>query len=48
MNRIDACWASLVAQWLRIRLPMPEMQVHFLVWEDPICLGATKSMSLNY
>ena len=33
---------SLVAQWLRIRLPMQGIQVRVLVWEDPTCSGATK------
>ena len=27
--------ASLVAQWLRIRLPMQGTRVRALVWEDP-------------
>ena len=35
-------WASLVAQCLRIRLPVQGMQVPALVWEDPTCHGATK------
>ena len=29
---------SLVAQWLRIRLPMQGTSVRALVWEDPTCL----------
>ena len=33
--------ASLVAQWLRIRLPMHETRVRAPVWEDPTCRGAT-------
>ena len=37
--------ASLVAQWLRIHLPM---QVWSLVWEDPTYLGATKPKHHNY
>ena len=28
-------WASLVAQWLRICLPMQGTRVRALVWEDP-------------
>ena len=40
--------ASLVAQWLRIRLPMQETQVRSLVREDPTCHGATEPMSHNY
>ena len=40
--------ASLVAQWLRIRLPMQGTWVRALVWEDPTCHGATKPVSHNY
>ncbi|KAJ8782722.1 hypothetical protein J1605_009921 [Eschrichtius robustus] len=40
--------ASLVAQWLRIRLPMQGTRVRALVWEDPTCHGATKPMRHNY
>ena len=40
--------ASLVAQWLRIRLKMQGTQVRSLVREDPICRGATKPMRHNY
>ena len=32
-------WVSLVAQWLRICLPMQGTQVRALVWEDPTCLA---------
>ena len=39
---------SLVAQWLRIRLPMQGTQVRALVWEDPTCRGATQSVHHNY
>ena len=39
---------SLVAQWLRIRLPMQGTQVRALVPEDPTCTGATKLMRPNY
>ena len=41
-------WASLVAQWLRIRLPMQGTWVRALVWEDPTCRGATRLVSHNY
>ena len=41
-------WASLVAQWLRIRLPMQETQVRALAREDPTCRGAIKPMCHNY
>ena len=39
---------SLVAQSLRIRLPMQGTWVWSLVWEDPTCCGATKPMCHNY
>ncbi|XP_029090561.1 C-terminal-binding protein 1 [Monodon monoceros] len=34
--------ASLVAQWLRVCLPMQGTQVRALVWEDPTCCGADR------
>ena len=40
-------WASLVAQWLRICLPMQGTRVRALVWEDPTCRGATRPVSHN-
>ena len=39
---------SLVAQWLRICLPMQLTRVRALVWEDPTCRGATSPMRHNY
>ena len=39
---------SLVAQWLRIHLPMQGTRVRALVREDPTCLGATKPVRHNY
>ena len=39
---------SLVAQWLRICLPMQGTQVRSLVWADPTCHGAIKPMRHNY
>ena len=42
------CWASLVAQWLRICLPMQGTRGRALVWEDPTCRRATRSVSHNY
>ena len=39
--------ASLVAQWLRICLPMQGTRVRALVWEDPTCHGAAGPMSRN-
>ena len=40
--------ASLVAQWLRIYLPMQGTRVRALVWEDPTCRGAAGPVSHNY
>ena len=40
--------ASLVAQWLKICLPMQGTRVRALVWEDPTCRGATGPVSHNY
>ena len=40
--------ASLVAQWLRICLPIQGTRVRALVWEDPTCRGATGPVSHSY
>ena len=40
--------ASLVAQWLRICLPMQGTRVQGLVREDPTCRGATGPVSHSY
>ena len=40
--------AFLVAQWLRICLPMQGTRVRAPVWEDPTCRGATRPVSHNY
>ena len=40
--------ASLVAQWLRVCLPMQGTRVRALVWEDPTCHGATRPVSHDY
>ena len=40
--------ASLVVQWLRIRLPMQGTRVRALVQEDPTCHRATKPVCHNY
>ncbi|KAJ8778147.1 hypothetical protein J1605_013863 [Eschrichtius robustus] len=40
--------APLVAQWLRIHLPMQGTRVRALVREDPTCRGATKPVCHNY
>ena len=39
---------SLVAQWLRIHLPMQGTQVQYLVRENSTCRGATKPVRHNY
>ena len=45
----DQWWGtSLVAQCLRIRLPMQGTRVRALVREDPTCHGATKPVRHNY
>ena len=46
--KIHHLGASLVAQWLRICLPMQGTWVRALVWEDPTCRGATRPVSHNY
>ena len=38
---------SLVAEWLKIRLPMQGTWVQSLVWEDSTCRGATKPVSCS-
>ena len=44
----NALRASLMAQRLRICLPMQETRVWSLVWEDPTCCRATKPVHHNY
>ena len=39
---------SVVAQWLRIHLPMQGTRIRALLWEDPTCCGATKPVRHNY
>ena len=41
-------WASLVAPWLGVCLPMQGTRVRALVWEDHACCGATGPVSHNY
>ena len=43
----DQLRASLVAQWLRVCLPVQGTRVRALVWEDPTCCGATGPVSHN-
>ena len=38
---------SLVAQWVRIHLPIQGVRVRALVWEDPTCHRATKPVGHN-
>ena len=49
-KRAQELWlgASLVAQWIRICLPIQETWVWSLVQEDPICHGITKPMRHHY
>ena len=47
-NRIAYFRASLVAQWLRICLPVQRTRVRALVWEDPTCRGAARPVSHSY
>ena len=47
-TKINVTGISLVAQWLRICLPMQGTRVWALVWEDPTCHGATKPVRHNY
>ena len=46
ITRLDG--TCLVAQWLRIRLPVQGTQVRALVQEDPTCCRATKPVRHNY
>ena len=46
--KVLAIRASLVAQWLRIFMPMQGTWVRALVWEDPTCRGAAGPVSHNY
>ncbi|KAJ8782248.1 hypothetical protein J1605_010227 [Eschrichtius robustus] len=46
--RIKSPRASLMVQWLRIRLPTQETSVRALVQEDPTCCGATKPTRHSY
>ena len=45
---ISICATSLVAQWLRICLPMQGTRVWALAQEDPTCHGAIKPLCHNY
>ena len=48
-NTINTCrGTSLVVQGLGICLPMPGSRISLLVWEDPICWGATKPTHRSY
>ena len=47
-SKSSSLGASLVAQWLRICLPMQGTRVRALVWEDPTCRGAAGPVSHNY
>ena len=47
-SRLTGLGTSLVAQWLRIRLPVQGTRVWSLVQEDPTCRRATNPASHNY
>jgi len=42
-NNNRSIWASLMAQWWRIHLPMKETKVRSLVQEDPTCRAKMKT-----
>ena len=46
--KINVLGTSLVAQWLRIHLPIQATRVRPLVRGDPTCHGATNSVRHNY
>ena len=48
MVKTPCFWASLVAQWLRICLPIQGTRVRALVWEDPTYHRASKPVCHNY
>ena len=48
ISRIYRDGTSLVAQWLRVCLPVQGTRVQALVREDPACRRATKPMCHNY
>ena len=49
LEKYSAFGTCLVVQWLGIHLPMQDWtRVQSLVWEDPTCCGATKSVHHNY
>ena len=47
-NKNPVIGTSLVAQGLRICLPMQGTRVRALVWEDPTCHEATGPVSHSY
>ena len=47
-NQNSSARASLVAQWLRVCLPMQGTRVRALVWEEPTYRGATRPVSHSY
>ena len=48
MSKLTEYRASLVEQWLGIRLPVQETWVRALVPEDPTCRGTAKPVCHNY
>ena len=47
-NRNKYWGTSLVAQWLRVCMPIQGTRIRALVWVDPTCHGATGPVSHNY
>ena len=47
-GKVSVLGTSLVAQWLRVRLPMQRARVLSLVGEESRCYGATKPVRHNY
>ena len=41
----EPSWASLVAQWLGVCLPVGGTRVRALAWGDPACRGAAGPVS---
>ena len=42
------CWASLLAQWQRVHMPVQEIWVQPLIQEDSTCCETTKLVCNNY
>ena len=47
-SKCKLSWTSVVAQWIKVYLPMQGTEVWSLVLEDPTCHRATKLLHHNY